>query len=72
MSKTEKHIDSILEDWSADEIREKFDFMFQQTLEMSDGMMGADLAELFEVQNKIVGMFRARESELALVKTAVY
>lgn len=60
---TEKAVDLILDDFSADEIKGKFDFMFQQVLEMSDGMAGPDLAEMFELLNRTSDMYKCRESE---------
>ena len=60
---TARAVDLILSDWPAKEIREKFDFMFQQTLQMSDGMAGPDLAEMFEMLNRISTVFNIRETD---------
>lgn len=60
-NKVEVAVDAILEDYTADELKSKFDFMFQRTLELSDGMTGSDLADMFDLQNRIVAMFKSRE-----------
>lgn len=67
-SNTVKNVDSILGDWSANEIKEKFDFLFQQFLEMSDGMEGHDLAEMFELINRVSIVFKSRETEIKATK----
>lgn len=63
---TELAIDAILEDYTADELKSKLDFMFHRTLEMSDGMTGSDLADMFDVHNRIVALFKSREVETTL------
>ena len=69
MVKTVQDLDGILSDWPASQIKEKFDFMFLQVLAMSDGMAGADLAELFELLNRVAGVFHTREAEKAVSVT---
>ncbi|MCE5321293.1 MAG: hypothetical protein LLF93_09385 [Bacteroidales bacterium] len=63
-SKTEQEVDLILEDWSAQEIKSKFDFMFQQFLLQSEGVAGQDLSEMFEIINRIADLFKVRQAEL--------
>lgn len=64
-SSTELAIDAILEDYTAEELKSKFNFMFHRTLEMSDGMTGQDLADMFDVITRIENMFDTREIETA-------
>lgn len=63
-SKIEQEVDRILEDWSAQEIKNKFDFMFQQFLLQSEGVPGQDLSEMFEIINRIADIFKIRQAEL--------
>ncbi|PKO97173.1 MAG: hypothetical protein CVU12_01420 [Bacteroidetes bacterium HGW-Bacteroidetes-7] len=53
-------IDSILTDFSAKGVKEKLDFSFTQVLHMSDGMLGSDLAEMFELFGRISDIFQIR------------
>jgi len=56
-------VDDVLSDFSATDIKQKFEFMFQQTLQMADGMEGKDLAEMFEMLNRVTYVFSVRETE---------
>ncbi|MDD2196106.1 MAG: hypothetical protein PHE03_07005 [Bacteroidales bacterium] len=56
-------VDDVLSDFSAADIKQKFEFMFQQTLQMADGMEGKDLAEMFEMLNRVAYVFSVRETE---------
>ena len=56
-------VDDVLSDFSAAEVKQKFEFMFQQTLQMADGMEGKDLAEHFEMLNRVAYVFSVRETE---------
>ncbi|MDX9847481.1 MAG: hypothetical protein RBT74_10920 [Tenuifilaceae bacterium] len=56
-------VDDVLNDFSATDIKQKFEFMFQQTLQMADGMDGKDLAEMFEMLNRVAYVFSVRETE---------
>lgn len=53
-------IDSILSDFPAQDIKEKLNFSFAQVLQMSDGMLGSDLADIFELFNRISEVFQKR------------
>jgi len=57
-------LDDVLSDFSAADIKQKFEFMFQQTLQMADGMEGKDLAEMFEMLNRVTYVFSVRETEI--------
>lgn len=56
-------VDDVLSDFSATDIKQKFEFMFQQTLQMADGMEGKELAEMFEMLNRVAYVFSVRETE---------
>lgn len=60
-TKVVSQIDSILSDFSAEDIKEKLDFSFTQVLQMSDGMLGSDLADMFDLLNRISDVFQIRE-----------
>lgn len=60
---TERSVDLILDDFTVDDIKGKFDFMFHQVLETSEGMAGPDLAEMFELLNRTSDMYKCRELE---------
>ncbi|NCB45105.1 MAG: hypothetical protein EOM59_21150 [Clostridia bacterium] len=59
-SKVISQIDSILSDFPAQDIKEKLNFSFAQVLQMSDGMLGSDLADIFELFNRISEVFQKR------------
>ena len=56
-------VDDVLSDFSATDIKQQFEFMFQQTLQMADGMEGKELAEMFEMLNRVAYVFSVRETE---------
>lgn len=68
-SKTEREVDLILEDWPAQEIKYKFDFMFQQFLLQSEGVTGQYLSEMFEIINRISDLLNVRQAELEEVES---
>ena len=57
-------VDDVLSDFSATDIKQKFEFMFQQTLQMADGIEGKELAEMFEMLNRVAYVFSVRETEI--------
>lgn len=59
-SKVISQIDSILSDFPAQDIKEKLNFSFAQVLQMSDGMLGSDLADIFELFNRISEVFQTK------------